>query len=144
MTVFARASNLALIFNLACSAAVRLISQRTLLSSRKKPIIPPSCTKCSNSPTVSTALASRFASVAGLTLLIGNAYQNLTALNLLRLSEVQHPERLLGIVLCEPRECLSLRLWTPLPPPRTVCTSGTESQCIYREQPICFQRVSSF
>jgi hypothetical protein len=56
MTVFARDSNLALIFNLARSAAARLISKRVVLQK-----------EANHSPlasTLSTGLAFRFASVA--------------------------------------------------------------------------------
>jgi hypothetical protein len=40
MTVLPRGRNLTLMFNLACCAAVRLISERILWPSRKKPILP--------------------------------------------------------------------------------------------------------
>ena len=93
MTVFASDNNLALIFNWACSAAVRLISKRTLLSPRKKSIIPASCTKCSDSPTVSTGVPLRFASAVEVNFIRHSYKQDLTALNLLRLPEVQHPDR---------------------------------------------------
>ena len=69
MTVFARDSNLALIFNGACSAAVRLISKRTSLSSGKKPIIPPLLQKMFRLPTVSAGLPFRSPSVALVNLL---------------------------------------------------------------------------
>lgn len=85
MTVFASDNNLALIFNLACSAAVRLISKRTLLSSRKKPIIPPLLHKMFRLSHSQRRRSIQVRQRRRGELLIRYSYkQNLTALSLLR------------------------------------------------------------
>ena len=57
------------ILSLAASAAFKLMPKRTLLSSRRKQIIPPALRKSGVSPTVKTGAFRRSASSTGITLL---------------------------------------------------------------------------